>query len=362
MQKFSAVRLFHLMPPELAHDAAIALLRLMPGVKTLPTQDSLLASRLWGLDFSNPIGLAAGFDKNAQVAAKMFAFGFGFVEVGTITPNPQKGNPTPRLFRLADDFAVINRMGFNGKGLDYARARLAALRPHLPYGAVLGVNIGMNRDSADPLGDIALGIKNLTEFADYLVINISSPNTPGLRGWEEGDALVSLVDTAHRTRAEKPGQEKKPLLFKIAPDLNSDQLTYIAALALEKKLDGVMIGNTTVTRPPELESPYRHEQGGLSGRPLFRPSTKILRQFYRLTDGKIPLIGIGGISTGYDAYVKIKAGASLTQLYTGMVYHGPGIAARINAELAQLLQADGYKTLSEAVGVEKDTKFDDNIF
>lgn len=351
----------YMIPPEMAHGLAVAALRMLP-VGVMPESNPVLRQRLWNIDFQNPVGLAAGFDKNAEVAHKMYRFGFGFAEAGTVTPKPQAGNPKPRIFRLREDRAVINRLGFNNKGLDYYVRQLQRARASLPSGAVLGANIGMNRDSAHPLDDIQLCLKSVYALADYVVINISSPNTPGLRGWQEGDALTKLIDAAHAARQEQDMAGKKPVLFKIAPDLTPEQVSYIAHTALDKKLDGVVISNTTISRPPELEGAAREQQGGLSGRPLFRPSTSMLRRFYRLTEGKIPLIGVGGVSSGLDAYRKIKAGASLVQLYTSMVYQGPQIAVKIARDLAELLQKDGIAELRAAIGVECGEKFDHNMF
>ena len=349
--------------PETAHGLSIAAIRYLCRPPIDAQCDDILRTSIWGREFVNPIGLAAGFDKNCTVADRMFGFGFGFVETGTVTPLPQSGNDKPRVFRLAGDRAVINRLGFNNSGLDNYVAALAQARRNAPSWGVIGANVGMNRNAVDPCADIHAGVSRVYQDADYIVVNISSPNTPGLRDWQQGNALSSIVDAAMSARNAESQKwaRQKPLLFKIAPDLNYEQVEYIASVAADKKLDGVIISNTTIDRPAELESEHSHEKGGLSGRPLMRPSTRILRQFYRFSGGKIPLIGVGGVSSGHDAYRKIKAGASLVQLYTAMVYHGPWIARQIALELAELLRADGLKSPLGAVGVESDMKYDDNI-
>ena len=354
------ISLMHRFEPESAHKFVIAALKFLPTLRALPASDPLLRNRVWDMDFVNPIGVAAGFDKNAEIGGKMFRFGFGFVEMGTVTPMPQLGNSKPRIFRLIPDRAVINRLGFNNCGLDRFHANLAKIRRCLPDGAIIGANIGMNKDATDKLADIRAGIISTYPTADYVTINISSPNTPGLRDWQTGDGLLQLIAAAKQTRASIDAFNRKPILFKIAPDLTYDQLEFIADTAIRQSLDGVIISNTTTARARELESPQKSESGGLSGRPLFNPSTKALRQFYRFTAGKIPIIGVGGISNGHDAYRKIKAGASLVQIYTAMVYHGLAVARTAAMELAELLRADGFSSLSDAVGVESDSKFDDN--
>lgn len=348
--------------PERAHHLALWAIGQFAPIPHVMASSENLGVSLWNLQFTNPIGLAAGFDKNCAVAHRMFGFGFGFVETGTVTPLPQTGNERPRLFRLVQDRAIVNRLGFNNLGLDHYCRALAKAKSAAPPGAIIGANVGMNKNTPDPCADIRTCVSRVYPHADYIVVNISSPNTPGLRDWQSGNALISIVDAAISARNISAGIGRHtPLLFKIAPDLNYEQLEYIASIAAEKKLDGVIISNTTIDRPPELESPHRHETGGLSGRPLMRPSTRILRQFYRMSGGKIPLIGVGGISSGHDAYRKIKAGASLIQLYTAMVYYGPWLAHKIAVELAELLRADGIKSVQHAIGVESDAKFDDNM-
>ncbi len=333
--------------PEKAH--ALAVRALACGL--VPDQPRLnlpaLETTLWGLRFPNPVGLAAGFDKNGEVPDAMLRQGFGFVEVGSVTPRPQPGNPRPRMFRLSEDAAVINRMGFNNEGLDAVARRLEA-RPRI---GILGANLGKNKDTEDAAADYEKGAARLAPLSDYLVINVSSPNTPGLRSLQGRGQLESLVG---RTRAALDGAiasgRRPPLLLKIAPDLNDEDLADIAAVALAGALDGLIVSNTTIARPDSLRSPQAKETGGLSGAPLFEPSTAVLSRMYALTRGRLPLVGVGGIATPEQAYAKIRAGASLIQLYSAMVYQGPGLVTRINRGLAALLARDGFATLADAVG------------
>ena len=304
----------------------------------------LLAQRLWGLDFSNPVGLAAGFDKDARVVEPMRRFGFGFVEIGTVTPRPQPGNPKPRLFRLEEDQAIINRMGFNSGGLDAAIDRLRR-RPHT---GIIGVNLGKNRDSGDAIADYAAGIRRASEVADYLVVNISSPNTPGLRDLQRRENLRALLVPV--LRAREHNARRVPLLVKIAPDLTREEREDIAAVALETGIDGLIVSNTTIDRPAGTVSLHAKEPGGLSGRPLFAGSTTLLADIYRLTGGRLPLIGVGGIADAAQAYEKIQAGASLVQLYTALVFAGPGLVTSVKRGLADLLRAGGFTSIAEAVG------------
>jgi dihydroorotate dehydrogenase len=310
--------------------------------------DPLLASELWGLTFANPLGLAAGFDKDARVVAATLGLGFGFVEVGSVTPRPQPGNPKPRIFRLPEDGAVINRLGFNNAGMEAARTRLAAFRKRGWVRGPVGINLGKNKDSADAAGDYVLGAAALSPLADYLVVNVSSPNTPGLRALQ---GRAELEDLLGRVLAALP-EPAPPLLVKIAPDLTAEDKADIAAVALSLGISGLIATNTTIARPAGLKGAARSEAGGLSGRPLFGPSTAVLGDLYRLTEGKIPLIGVGGIASGADAYRKIRAGASLVQLYTGLVYGGPALVGRIKTELARLLREDGFASVSAAVGAD----------
>jgi dihydroorotate dehydrogenase len=290
--------------------------------------------------------LAAGFDKNALVPGPLLDLGFGFVEVGTVTPRGQAGNRRPRVFRLAEDGAVINRLGFNNEGAEAVAGRLARWRQ--AGAGILGVNVGKNRASEDAAADYAAAARALGAYADYLVINVSSPNTPGLRALQGRAELLRLIE---RVRSGLAGRAL-PLVLKIAPDLGEEDLADIAAVALEQQLDGLIATNTTVARPPGLGGRHRDEAGGLSGRPLFVPSTQVLGRVYRLTKGRLPLIGVGGLASGADAYAKIRAGASLVQLYTALVYEGPGLVQRIKAELATLLRRDGFGSVAQAVGAE----------
>jgi dihydroorotate dehydrogenase len=354
------VRAAHHLPPELAHDATIAALRLLPKSQHVATQP-ILTQKVAGIDFANPVGLAAGFDKNAAIGDKLFRFGYGFVELGTVTPLPQSGNPKPRLFRLAEDRALINSLGFNNQGIEIYRRNFIAAKRRAPKGGVIGANIGMNRDTADPLADIRLGLAAVYPMADYITINISSPNTPGLRAWQEGTALVDLLRAAKTMQAELSAHHGyRPLFCKLAPDLAHDQVEFLCQTAMAQGLDGIVATNTTIERPKQLESEYKGQQGGLSGRPLLPQANRILRQCYRFCGGKIPLIGVGGVGNAHDAYRKIKAGASLIQFYTAMIYYGPQLAQSIADGLADLLRQDGYNTIAQAIGVESSASFDHN--
>jgi dihydroorotate dehydrogenase len=304
----------------------------------------ILAQRLWDLDFPNPVGLAAGYDKDGRVCDAMLRLGFGFVEVGTVTPRPQAGNPKPRVFRLEEDQAIVNRMGFNSDGLDAVVNRLS----RRPSPGVIGVNLGKNRDSRDAVADYALGIRRMAKLADYLVVNISSPNTPGLRDLQRRGNLEALLRALTRTREESG--HGVPLLVKIAPDLTQPEREDIASVVLDARIDGLIVANTTVERTARLVSPYAKEAGGLSGRPLFASSTALLSDMYRLTQGRIPLIGVGGIANAADAFAKIRAGASLVQLYTALVFAGPTLVGEIKRGLASLLGVNGFSSIAAAVG------------
>jgi dihydroorotate dehydrogenase len=305
-----------------------------------------LRQTLWGRDFPNPIGVAAGFDKEAEVPDALLGLGCGFAETGTVTPRPQPGNPKPRIFRLHEDGAAINRLGFNSGGLDLTLARLRARTRR----GIVGVNLGKNRDSEDAAADYAEGVRRVGALADYFVINVSSPNTPGLRDLQRRDILDALLRRMVAARDDAaPGT---PLLVKIAPDLTAEERADIAALASPSGIDGIIIGNTTISRPPGLKSAAAREQGGLSGRPLFAPSTALLGEIYRLTEGKIPLVGAGGVASAADAYAKIRAGGSLVQLYTALVFEGPALIGRIKRGLADLLRSDGFASIGEAVGAD----------
>jgi dihydroorotate dehydrogenase len=313
--------LIRLLPAEAAHRAAIAGLRVAPPRQAKPS-DARLAVEFSGLTFPNPLGLAAGFDKNAEVPGAMLRLGFGFVEVGTLTPHSQGGNPRPRLFRLSEDRAVINRFGFNNDGYDKARTRLQR-RP----AGVIGVNVGANKDAADRVADYVLGVRTFASIADYFAINISSPNTPGLRDLQRRDTLDDLVTRVVAARDES--ESRRPLFVKIAPDLDDRGLDDIVGVALARRVDGLIVSNTTIARPSSLRSPYRGETGGLSGRPLFDPSTRLLARTYLATDGALPLIGCGGVENAETALAKIEAGASLVELYTSLALKGMGVVGDI---------------------------------
>jgi dihydroorotate dehydrogenase len=327
--------------PETAHRITVNALRfgLVPGVAGKDAPE--LAVSALGLEFTNPVGLAAGFDKNAEVPDAMLKQGFGFVEIGSVTPQPQAGNPRPRLFRLPEDQAVINRNGFNNEGLDVIERRMKARR--VKSLGIVGANIGANKDSADRTEDYVTGLKHLAPLSDYVTINISSPNTPGLRdlqGLEELDDLLGRV---------KAAGEGVTIVLKVAPDLDAEGRRIIADLAVQHAIDGMIISNTTIARP-NLKGHHKDQAGGLSGVPLFEASTAVLADMYKLTGGKITLIGAGGISSGADAYAKIRAGATLVQLYTALVYQGPALVGRIKSDLVDLLKRDGFASVSEAVG------------
>jgi dihydroorotate dehydrogenase len=339
-----ALPALRLLPPETAHAVTLAALKSGLPAAAPATTDALLRVRFAGMDFINPIGLAAGFDKNAEVPDAMLAQGFGFVEVGSLTPRPQAGNPRPRVFRLTGDGAVINRLGFNNAGVADAEARLRAR----PRRGIVGVNIGANADSADRIADYCMGLGALGPYADYVTVNVSSPNTPGLRGLQEKAVLEDLVDQLFAVRDDSG--LVLPILLKIAPDLGDGELADIAEVALEKGLDGIVVSNTTIDRPPDLADKHRDEAGGLSGRPLMAPSTRILARMHCLTAGRIALVGVGGVASGADAFAKICAGATLVQLYTALIFQGPGLVRRINRDLAALLRSHGFDSLEAAVG------------
>jgi dihydroorotate dehydrogenase len=324
---------------ERAHRATIAALKLLPAGRPAAT-DPMLAIRVAGIDFPNPVGLAAGFDKDAEVFRQMLGFGFGFVEAGTLTPRPQAGNPKPRLFRLRADRGVINRLGFNNCGLEAAKRRLSG------RGAgIVGINIGANKDSRDRIADYATGVREMAPLADYLTINISSPNTPGLRALQDRAALEALLASVMEAR----GAKRTPVFLKVAPDLEPGEIDDIARAAIDRKVDALIVANTTTGRPP-LASRHRGKSGGLSGAPLKVLALHRLQDFRTASGGAIPLIAAGGIENGADAYARIEAGASLVQLYTALVYEGPGLARRILAELGRMLKRDGFATVAEAVG------------
>jgi dihydroorotate dehydrogenase len=330
--------------PETAHGLALAGLRLGLGPRSGPVTSPRLATALAGLSLPNPIGLAAGFDKNAVATGPLLAAGFGFVEVGAATPLPQPGNPRPRLFRLSEDAAVINRFGFNNDGAAAIAGRLARPRPP----GIVGLNLGANKASPDRAADYAAVLAEAGPFVDFATVNVSSPNTEALRDLQGRAALGALLEgvMARNAALARP----LPVFLKIAPDLTEAELADIAEIASGSGVAGIVATNTTLSRPPELASRHAREAGGLSGRPLFAPSTRILARLYRLTDGGLPLIGVGGVSSAEDAYAKIRAGASAVQLYTALVYQGLGLVGRIACGLDALLARDGFASVSEAVG------------
>ena len=336
-----ASRALHALDPEDAHRMAILGLKLGLGpVDSTPT-DPILATTVAGLELPSCVGLAAGFDKNAEVPGPMLRAGFGFVECGTVTPLAQTGNPRPRLFRLTEDRAVINRMGFNNEGLEPFAARLARRGR-----GVVGANVGANKDASDRIADYVTGLKRVTPLCDYITVNISSPNTPGLRSLQTRDALNELLARLAEARASM--EARPPVFLKVAPDLDPNEPTEIVEAVRRHRLDGVIVSNTTVERPA-LNSRFAGEAGGLSGEPLLERSTAMLRAF-RQIDGELPLIGVGGIASGADAYAKIRAGADAVQLYSALVFGGPGLVTRIKRDLAALLRADGFGSVAAARG------------
>ncbi|MDP6388745.1 MAG: quinone-dependent dihydroorotate dehydrogenase [Alphaproteobacteria bacterium] len=342
-----ALPLLRRLDPERAHGLTLWALKSGLGPRQRAADDPILETEVWGLGFPNPLGLAAGFDKDAEVVSAALDLGFGHVEAGTVTPRPQPGNPKPRLFRLAQDAAAINRMGFNNRGLDAFAHHLSGRGPGL-----LGANIGRNKDSEDAVADYVAGAKRLGPLADYLAVNVSSPNTPGLRALQDRAVLEVLVAAVRGALAEVCGEKAPPMLVKIAPDLTDADKDDIAAVALECGIDGLIVSNTTIERPEGLSDAHRREAGGLSGKPLMALSTRVLAEMYRRTGGHIPLVGVGGIASGADAYAKIRAGASLVQLYTALVYRGPALVGEIKRDLAELLRRDGFAMLAEAVGAD----------
>jgi dihydroorotate dehydrogenase len=342
MSAYSLLRpLLFTLEPERAHRLTIAMLAHAPLPGAAPA-DPALAVELAGLHFPNPVGIAPGFDKNAQVPDALLRMGFGFAEVGTVTPRPQEGNPQPRLFRLAEDRAVINRMGFNNEGAEAAAARLRA-RASRP--GVVGANIGANKDSPDRVADYAAMTRLMAPLASYLTVNISSPNTPGLRALQDEGALAELLDAVIAAR----GALATPVFLKLAPDLEPADIDAICRIALDRKLDALIVSNTTITRPA-LSSRHAGEAGGLSGAPLKDLALQRLRDFRSASGGAIPLIGVGGIASAEDAWERIRAGASLVQLYSALVYEGPWLVRRIVTGLAQRLHREGMSNIAQAVG------------
>ena len=344
-----AARALHVFDPEDAHGWAIRGLKLGLGPRDAGPDDPILAVQIAGLALPNCVGLAAGFDKNAEVPDAMLAAGFGFVEAGTVTPLAQAGNPRPRLFRLTEDRAVINRMGFNNEGLEPFARRLAARSGR---GGVVGANIGANKDATDRIQDYVTGLTRLWGLSDYFTANISSPNTPGLRALQTRAALEELLGRLAEARAglkARSGHDY-PIFLKVAPDLEDGEVEAIVETVIGAGLDAIIVSNTTIARPDTLRSPLAGESGGLSGAPLLAPSTAVLGRFHAAAAGRVALIGAGGVASGADAYAKIRAGARAVQLYSALVYGGPGLVTRIKRDLAARLRADGFVAVQDAVG------------
>jgi dihydroorotate dehydrogenase len=344
-----ARRLLYALDPEDAHRLAIRMLQIAP-LPPASADDSRLANRVFGMNFPNPIGIAAGFDKHAEIPDALLRAGFGFVEVGTVTPLPQAGNPRPRLFRLDADQAVINRLGFNSEGADAVLRRLAA---RAGAGGIVGINVGANKDSADRVADYVRLIENFAAVASYVTVNISSPNTPGLRDMQQADVLDDLlarvIDARERvTKNAGP----TPVLLKIAPDLSLADLDDVVGIARARRVDGMIIGNTTVTRPAGLRDAQSREAGGLSGRPLLRLADRMLAETYVRVEGVFPLVGAGGIDSGTSALSKIRAGASLVQIYSGLVFRGLGLVGEIKVALLAALERDGAQNVADYVGAD----------
>ena len=344
---FSVVRpfLFNL-DPETAHDLAIKSLKLNPfPSKMFEVKDEqMLNSELLGKNFPNPIGLAAGFDKSAEAYNSLLKLGFGFVEVGTVTPLKQYGNPKPRIFRLEDDQALINRLGFNNDGMEAIKSRIISHRKK----GILGINIGPNKETKDQKNDFCLGLKNFFDIADYITINISSPNTEGLRDFHDQEKLIDLMVALNKIK--KDNRTDIPLLLKISPDIKSSHIPEIADAATKNNISAIILTNTTNGNRDNLRSEFKEEKGGLSGKPLHRISNNMIKKFYKELNGKIPIIGVGGVDSGKSAYEKIIAGASLLQLYTGFIYKGPSAAKDIKKGLIQILKAEGLNNIKEAIG------------
>ncbi len=331
-------------PAEQAHRLTVMALGAAPLARRLAPEPAL-TQRVAGIVFPNPVGMAPGFDKNAQVPDAVLRLGFGFTEIGTVTPRPQAGNPSPRLFRLVEDRAVINRMGFNNDGADAVATRL---RARLGKPGIVGVNIGANKDSADRIADYAAMTRTMAPLATYLTVNISSPNTPGLRALQDEGALAELLDAVIEAR----GALATPVFLKLAPDLQRADVDAICRIALDKRLDALIVSNTTIERPASLRSAHAGEAGGLSGEPLRQMALERLREFRKASGGTIPLIGVGGIASAADAWARIRAGASLIQIYSAMVYEGPGLARAIVSGLAKRVREEGMTSIAEAVGTE----------
>ena len=349
--------ILHALDPETAHRLTIRALKtgLVKGCGG--ADDARLKVTLWQRNFPNPVGLAAGFDKNAEVIAPMFSHGFGFIECGTVTPKPQEGNPRPRVFRDAPHEAVINRMGFPGEGLDAFKKNIEKFLSVSPRPAgLVGLNIGLNKTQKEPAKDYCQLVRALGPFADYFTVNISSPNTPGLRNLQERDNFLDLIGQIMAERKRSCGTSNPPpLLVKLSPDLRDEQIEELAQAALDSEIDGLILTNTTLDRPSYLPAEFASQQGGLSGEPVCDKSTEVIARFYKATGGKLPIIGVGGISSAQDAYDKIRAGASLVQLYSALAFHGPALVNDIKSGLIRLMDRDGIKNIGDAVGVHGKT-------
>ena len=333
--------------PEKAHKLSIVLINKYFAKMPLSSNylNKSLYQKIFNLSFDNPVGLAAGFDKNAEIYNQVDKFGFGFTEIGTITPKPQEGNLKPRVFRLIQDKAIINRLGFPNEGMDEITKKM---KKNIPKG-ICGVNIGPNKENATSIDDYLLCFDQFFELASYIAINISSPNTPKLRSLHNNEKITELIDAIKKRRAEK--KSNVPIILKVSPDIEEDKIEGICNILLEKSMDGVILTNTTIRNKNSLSSEHRIEDGGLSGEPLNEISNKIIQKFYLRLGRSIPIIGAGGVSSGATAYEKIKSGASLLQLYTALIYEGPYVAKKINKELSNLIKLNGYNNISEVIGI-----------
>jgi len=344
---FSVLRPFLFkLDPETTHDLAIKSLKFnyLPRKMFEVEDEQILNIELLGKNFPNPIGLAAGFDKSGEVYNSLLKFGFGFIEIGTVTPLKQFGNPKPRIFRLEDDGALINRLGFNNDGIEIIKNRIKSEKKK----GVVGINIGPNKNTKDQKNDFCIGLKNFFDIADYITVNISSPNTEELRDFHDQEKLEDLLLALNKIKSEN--KINIPLLLKISPDIKDNQISEIADTAIINDISGIILTNTTNSNKDKLISDFKKEEGGLSGEPLQQISTNMIKKFYKQLNGKIPIIGVGGVNSGKSAYEKIIAGASLLQLYTGLVYKGPSLVKNIKKELIQILKEDGLNNIKEAIG------------
>ena len=344
---FSVLRPFLFsLDPEAAHDLAIKSLKFNPLPRKMfeVEDEQMLNIQILGQNFPNPIGLAAGFDKSAEVYNSIIKLGFGFVEVGTVTPLKQFGNPKPRIFRLENDRALINRLGFNNDGMELIKSRIKSKEKK----GILGINIGPNKDTKNQKNDFCLGLKNFFDIADYITVNISSPNTKGLRDFHDQEKLKELLVALNKIK--KDNKSNIPLLLKVSPDIDENDIPEIIDVVMNNNISAIVLTNTTIGNRENLKDNAKNEQGGLSGEPLQKLSTNMIKKFYKLLNGKIPIIGVGGVNSGKSAYEKIIAGASLLQLYTGFVYRGPSTAKDIKKELIQILRSEGIKNIKDVIG------------